>query len=193
MKKLLPAAALLPLAACIKFGSEPPASLLTIRPAAELPIGETRSSGTAPAITIAVPSVPQELSTTRIPVHSTATTLAYVKDAQWVEQPGRMFARVLSDTIAARTGRVVLSARQSLTDPGAVLTGELRSFGVDARTQQAVVVYDASLMRDAATAFEKRRFEARVPIAQVAARPVADALDSAANQVAAEVAEWVGS
>ena len=76
-----------------------------------------------------MPAVPQELATARVPVQATATTIAYVKDALWVEPPARLFARLLVDTIAARTGRVVLSTAQSLSDPGARLAGELRNFG----------------------------------------------------------------
>ena len=192
-KKLAVLLAALPLAGCISFGGKPPEALLAIRAAESLPAGTTRSSASAPTITVATPEVPQELANTRVPVRSSETRLAYVKDAQWVEQPGRMFARLLGDTLSARTGRVVLRPRQALADPGALLTGTLQSFGIDARTREAVVIYEASLVRgrDAGT-FETNRFEARVPVTAIEPQPVAEALNAAANQVAAEVADWVG-
>ena len=127
-----------------------------------------------------------------IPVAENETAIAYVKDAQWVEPPARLFARLMSDTIAAKTGRVVLSTAQSFADPGARLTGELRQFGVDAGTHQAVVVFDASLVRNDRHVFEKRRFMATTPMAKVDAANVGFALNQAANQVAGEVADWVG-
>lgn len=180
------------LSGCISFGSKPPASLLTLDSAVTLPVGESQRSNVAATITISVPSVPQELSSSRVPVHSGGTAIAYVKDAQWVERPSQLFARLLGDTITSKTGRLVLSTRQSQLDPGAYLMGELRAFGVDADRGEAVVTYDAALIRGSETVVEKRRFEARVPVAPVEAAPVGTALNTAANRVAAEVADWVG-
>ncbi|MFL9840478.1 ABC-type transport auxiliary lipoprotein family protein [Sphingomonas sp. ST-64] len=198
---LIPALLALPLAGCISFGSKPPPSLLTLESDATVAVGETTSSASARSITIAVPGVPQELAVTRIPVRSGDTSVAYLKDAQWVETPNRMFARMLSDTITARTGRIVLATRASLVDRGARLGGDLRQFGVDANASAAVVVYDATLIRDRtdsaegarpATALEKRRFEARVPLSQITPAAAGLALNQAANQVAGEVSDWVG-
>jgi cholesterol transport system auxiliary component len=39
---------------------------------------------------------------------------------------------------------------------------------------------------------EKRRFEARVPVSAIDAASAGAALNDAANQVAVEVADWVG-
>ncbi len=204
MRKLLLAPVLLaalPLGGCIKFGAEPPPSLLKLEADAAMPTGQTVSSATVRSIMIAVPSVPQELAVTRVPVRSGDTAIAYLKDAQWVETPNRMFARVLGDTISVRTGRVVLGLRQSLSDPGARLGGELRQFGIDADSNAAVVVYDATLVRDRpagadgtrpAMTFEKRRFEARVALTEITPAATGIALNQAANRVAGEVADWVG-
>lgn len=203
MKKLAPLALLAPfaLAGCIRFGAEPPPSLLTLASASSIAVGETANTASARSITVATPIVPQELAVARVPVHSDATNIAYLKDAHWVEPPNRLFARLLSDTIAARTGRVVLTLRQSLSDPGARLGGELRQFGIDAMSNEAVVTFDATLVRDrpapasgarAPMTFEKRRFEARVPVAEITAAAAGTALNDAANQVAEQVAAWVG-
>ncbi len=51
---------------------------------------------------------------------------------------------------------------------------------------------DAALIRADGTKLEKRRFEARIPVAEIAAQPVSVALNDGANKVAAEVADWVG-
>jgi cholesterol transport system auxiliary component len=195
IRTLRPALALLalaPLSACISFGAKPPPSLLTITSAAALPAGETQSSATVATITIQVPAVSQALATTRVPVQTSATDLAYIANAQWVEPPARLFARLLSDTVAAKTGRVVLSNSQSFADPGARLSGELRNFGVAAGSNEAVVTFDGSLMRKDGNVIEKRRFEARVPIAAIEPGAAGVGINQAANQVAAEVADWVG-
>jgi cholesterol transport system auxiliary component len=184
--------ALAPLAGCISFGAKPPPSLLTITSAAAIPPGQTQSTATAPTITILVPAVSQALATQRVPVQTSDTDLAYIADAVWVEPPARLFARLLSDTIGAKTGRVVLGGAQSLGDPGARLSGELRAFGVEAGTSQAVVIYDAALVRKEGNVIEKRRFEARVPVAAIEAGPAGIGINQAANQVAAAVADWVG-
>lgn len=195
IRTFMPALALLataPLAGCVSFGAKPPPSLLTITSAASIPTGQTQSSATAPTITIMVPAVSQALATARVPVQTSATDLAYIANAQWVEPPARLFARLLSDTVSVKTGRVVLSNAQSFADPGARLSGELRAFGVDASTLQAVVIFDAALSRKEGNVIEKRRFEARVPVSAIDAVPAGVAINQAANQVAAEVADWVG-
>jgi len=195
---LLPLLALsMPLAGCISFGAKPPEQLLTLTSAQAAPVGQTQSVASARPATVAVPVVPQSLATQRVPVQSGPTAIAYVKDALWTEAPARQFARLVSDALTVRAGRLVLGT-QTVADPGARLGGELRQFGMDAAQRQAVVTFDASLLRDqvpgstAPAAVEKRRFEARVPVSEISAETVGPALNAAANQVAAQVADWVG-
>lgn len=189
----LAAALVLPLllAGCIKFGSEPPPSLLRLTPAATVEPQASRSSALAEAIAVEAPSLSQELRTNRVPVRTGDTQVAYLKDAQWVEMPGEMFARLLGETIAARTGRVVLDPDQLAFEPGVRLTGQLKTFGVVADAMEVAVVYDAALARSPGR-IETRRFAARVPIAVVDVANAGPALNQAANQVAAEVAAWIG-
>ena len=188
---LLALAAAGALSGCLSFGSKPPPFLLRLTPEAS-PAPSARSAPTAQAITVVIPSVGQELRTPRVPVRTVGGThVAYLENAQWVDLPASLFGRLLSETIAARTGRVVLDPRQFTFDPGQRLTGTLQTFGIDADAMQAVVVYDAAVARGP-EAVETRRFEARVPVAAVDAATAADALNRAANQVAGEVAAWVG-
>lgn len=176
------------LTACIRFGPEPPEALLRLTPAQQIAPGTSQTVAPGEAITVFPPAVPAELANNRIPVR-TGTSVAYVKDAQWVEPPNRLFQRLLADTITARTGRPVLSGRQFVVDPGMRVSGQLQAFGVDEATRAAVVTYDAVAIRG--TDVRTRRFEARVPVAQIATGPVSVALNQAANQVASEVADWL--
>jgi len=195
MKTPLPFAALALaalLSGCISFGAKPPPSLLTLDPASPAPVGQTETATPGHTMTVEVPVVPRELAVQRVPVQATDTSVAYIKDAQWVEEPNKLFARLLAETITAKTDWVVLGSEQSRVDPGTQLTGELRRFGIDAATSEAVVTYDAALLRSGAQTVEKHRFEARVPVSAITAGPAGIALNQAANQVAAEVADWVG-
>lgn len=192
MKKIAILLAALPLSACISFGAEPPDQLLTLNSTAQVPVGQTQNSANAKAIVVTVPVTSASLAVQRVPVQATATSIAYVKDAQWTEPPARLFARLMSDTIGARTGRVVLSQVQAVTESNDQLDGELRNFGADAATSEVVVTFDAALTRSGRDNTEKRRFEARVPVTAIDALTVGPALNQAANQVAGEVAEWVG-
>jgi cholesterol transport system auxiliary component len=193
MKRYLPLVLFVPLAGCLGLGGKPPKALLTLTPTTTLPVGATQNSATARTVTIIVPVVPQSLAVARIPV-TTGDTVAYVTDAAWVEPPQRLFARLMSDTIAAKTGRVVLSTAQSFSDPGARLSGELRNFGFDGSTNEAVVTFDGALIRGSdANRVEKKRFEARVAVNPINYTTVGPALNQAANQVAGEVADWVGN
>lgn len=180
----------LALAGC-SFGPDVPDTLMTLAAAQPIAVATSRTAAAGEAITVAVPEVPQQLRTNRVPVQSGATAVAYLKDAQWVDMPAALFGRLLSETIGARTGRVVLSPGQFALDPGVRLSGQLQAFGIDAATSEAVVVYDAVLARTTQRV-ETRRFEARVPVAAIDATNAPAALNQAANQVAADVAGWVG-
>jgi cholesterol transport system auxiliary component len=177
------------LTGCISFGAKPPERLLRLTPSQTIAPGDGQTVSGGEAITVLPPGVPAELATNRVPVRSGATELAYVKDAQWVEPPARLFGQLLADTIAARTGRPVLSGRQFVLDPGLRVTGQLQAFGIDEASRSAVVTYDAAVVRGANV--QTRRFEARVPVAEIEAQAVGAALNQAANQVAAEVADWL--
>lgn len=183
--------ALLALSGCISFGAEPPPSLLSLRSDATVAVGQTVSAVGGSTIALGTISAPQEISNTRVPVRTAGTSVAYVKDAVWVDQPTRQFARVLGETMQARVGRVVVDPLTVPVAPTTRLGGELVQFGIDADTNEAVATFDAELVRGE-NAIEKRRFEARVPVAVIDAPSVGPALNAAANRVAVEVADWVG-
>ena len=180
----------LALTACFG-GPKPPPELLTLTAAERRPADAPRTAAAGEAVTVVEPSVPEALRTTRVPVYVGPNAIQYLRNAQWVENPGPLFARLVSETIAARTGRVVLDPGQYSHDPGTRLTGQLLSFGLDPNRMEAVVVYDAAMTRGP-TGVSTNRFEARVPVAEATAAAVAPALNQAANQVAADVAAWIG-
>ncbi len=191
---LLVAVAAVSLSACFGLGGKTPPFLLTLDAAAAPSAGGARTSAESATLTILIPTAPQKLRTTRIPVQQDGSSVTYVKDAQWVEAPSRLFQRLVSETVSASTTRVVLDEGQYLTAPGEQLAGQLMEFGVDAGTNEAVVVYQAMLVSAGGKTVTQRRFEAREPIGgKVEAKPVGEALTRAANKVAGEVTGWLGS
>jgi cholesterol transport system auxiliary component len=190
LKILAAAAAALSLSACLG-GPSVPDQLLTLTAAEARPAATPRNAGQGEAITVVDPTVPQALRTTRVPVYVSETAIQYLQDAVWVENPGALFGRLVGEIIGARTGRVVLDSRQFSHDPGTQLTGQLLKFGLDPTAMEAIVVYDATISRGTA-GVTTNRFEARVPVAEASPEAVAPALNLAANQVAEQVAAWVG-
>ena len=194
MNRISALAALAPaqmLGGCLSFGEDPPESLLTLTPTATAAAGSVAQGSSANSLALVELETPQALNVTRVPVQVSDTELAYLKDAVWVERPARLFRRLVAETIRSRSGRLVIDG----DDPGALATdrlgGTLRAFGYDARTSSVVVVFDASRSGEGSSV-STRRFEARVPGVPADVRSVGPALNQAANEVAAQVAEWVG-
>ena len=179
------------LGGCISFGGDAPDSLLTLTPAATAPAGSGASSNSGTAIALTEFEAPSALDVTRVPVQVSDTELAYLEDAVWVEKPARLFRRLIAETIRTRSNRVVIDG----DDPGVLadnrVTGTMRQFGYDARTSSVVVVFDAVRPGEGSDVVT-RRFEATVPGVLPETASVGPALNQAANDVAAQIAEWVG-
>jgi cholesterol transport system auxiliary component len=173
-------------------GGKAPATLVTLTPEAAEPASLVRSAAAGQAVTVMVPTVPKELTAVRVPVQVNYVDVQYVTNVQLVDTPDRLFQRLLSETIRRTTNRVVLDPNQASLDPGLVVTGMLQRFGYDAASGQVVVTYDASLSTAGGNRVETRRFTASAP-ADGTAATVPAALNRAANQVALDVAKWVGS
>lgn len=190
LKPILIATTALALAGCVSFSAKPPPMLLSLSADARVGDAPRRIAEVGDAVVITTPAVPAKLNTTRVPVQASATSIAYLKDAQWVEPPNRLFQRLLSETVSARTGRVVIDPRALVFDPAIRLAGELREFGLDGPKLEVRVTYDAIVQRKD-KGIERRRFEAVEPVSAAKPAPVADALNRAANKVAADVAGWI--
>lgn len=184
------AALALSLGACLG-GGKAPSELLTLTPNNPPAAGATRSGGPGDGLAVLTPTVPQALSTTRIPVYVSPTVIQYLQDATWVEPPKDLFRRLLGQTISGRTGRLVLNPDLYTEVQGPTLTGQLLQFGYDPSQAAVVVTFEAALARGAQSV-QTQRFESRVPVAQPVTAVVAPALNQAANDVAEQVADWIG-
>ena len=187
---ILPALALA-LSGCLSLGKDPPDNLLNLTPTTQAAAG-TGATGTFDiALAILDLQAPQKLNVTRVPVTTGDSSLAYLKDAEWVEKPARLFGRLLADTIRAKGNRLLVNGTDLEFQAASKLSGTLSAMDYDAATGSVVVRFDA-VLQSGDSQVTTRRFEAIIP--GIAAEPAAvgDALNRAANQVADEVAEWAG-
>lgn len=193
-KRLTPfaAAALASLALSGCFGGgRPPAALMTLSPSQAPAPAEPRTVAEGESITVATPDAPRAITANRVPVYVDATTIQYLRGAQWVDSPSDLFRDLLSETIAARTHRAVVDPALYTQARSAVLNGRLLRFGFDPNAHEAVVEYDAALTRPDA-GVTTNRFAARVAVNGEAPTAVGAALNEAANRVAVDVAAWIG-
>jgi cholesterol transport system auxiliary component len=172
-------------------GGKPPANLFTLTPEAAEPPHIARTAAAGQSVTVEAPVVRRELGTVRVPVQVSPTVVQYVPNMQLVDTPAKLFGALLAETVRRTTGRVVLDLGQTSLDPGLTVSGQLQRFGYDAATGQVIVTYDGALSTAGGKQVETRRFTATVP-ADGSAGTVGPGLNRAANQVALDVAKWIG-
>jgi len=179
------------LGACVSFGGKAPASMLVLTADNVVAAGTARTATAADALVIQIPQVPRKLDTNRVPVQIDASSIAYLKDAFWADKPARLMQMLVAETVSAKTGNLVLNEVDAGGKAVRYISGSLLEFGIDAETNEAVVVYDVvKIIRGSGT--EKRRFEARRPVAAISPAPAGAALNAAANDVAGQIADWAG-
>ncbi len=186
-----PLAALLLVGGCVSLGGKAPKQMISLTPEHTAPAGDLGATALRDALVVLDPEAERRLDVQRVPVQVDDATIAYLKDATWVERPARQFRRLLAETIRAKGKRLVVEAGDTSEGGKTTLGGRLLDMGYDARSQTVAVRFDA-LRSDAAGNVVSRRFEATVPGVSPKVEAVAPALNKAANEVAEQVADWVG-
>lgn len=189
---LLAVVATLPLSGCISFGTKPPPRLMALSATTPLAAGPAITTGDKQAVQIMRLSAIPALATQRVLVTDGATAIAYLKDGLWSAQPADLFRGLLAETITVRTGRVVTEPRQLQIQPNTRITGQVSAFGLDGPGNAVTVTFDATMSHEGNDQVQSRRFSARLPVTSQQPEAVAGALNQAANQVAGEVADWIG-
>lgn len=192
IKPLIAAFGAVLLSGCISIGGggDPPEQLYTLTSSATASVGAISQGSVASALAIIEPTVPHHLDALRVPVQISDTSLAYLQDATWVEKPARLFQRMLSETIRADGDRLVVTGGELEYAAQTQLGGELVAMGYDVAAGGVVVRYDAVLRLPDGT-IRTRRFESTANGIPADALAVGPALNRAANNVAAQVADWV--
>jgi cholesterol transport system auxiliary component len=176
------------LGGCLGLGGKPPKQLMSLTAEAHAPVGAGVSAPATSALLVVEPETDRALALPRVPVQVDPTTIAYLKDAQWVERPARLFRALLAETIRAQGKRLVFEESEPLARE--VLGGRLSAFGYDAASRSVIVRYDAT-RESTGHEIRSHRFEVRESGVAPRADAVVPALNRAANKVAAQVADWV--
>ena len=183
---------LLLLSGCLSLGGggKPPPVLFTLTADESAPAGQLASGAVGSAIVVLDPDADRSIDVDRVPVQVNASSIAYLKNAVWVERPARQFRRLLAETLRAKADRVVVEGADFEVAGRTTVSGRLSKMGYDGRDQAVVVLYDAVVEEQGKTV-RSRRFEARVPGVAPDAAAVGPALNEAANEVAKAAAEWI--
>ena len=189
---LLALAAALPLAGCISFSPKPPPRLMSLSATTPLQPGPAITAADTRAVAVSPFSAIPQLGTQRVLVTDGPTAVAYLKGGLWASQPSTLFRALVAETITVRTGRVVPDPRLLAIQPDTRLSGQVSAFGLDGPGMAVVVTFDGTIARNGSDTIQSRRFSARVPVTSEQPDVVANALNQAANQVAGEVADWIG-
>lgn len=179
------------LSGCLSFGKDPPDTLFNLTPARVAAAGSGSSGTAATAISVLEPQASARLDVLRVPVQVDDASVAYLKDAQWVEKPARLFARLLEESIREKGNRLVVDGSDAEYSAQTKLSGQLLDMGYDARTGSVVVRYNAVLQTPDGQ-IRTRLFESAVSGISATAGAVRPALNAAANDVVGQVADWVG-
>jgi cholesterol transport system auxiliary component len=165
---------------------------------AEAPASAAAQPGVAGARTLVVepPLAAAALRTLRIPVVTSDTSLAWLKDAQWLEAPARQFQGLLLAALGAQPGIAAVDARLHDGAGARRLGGSLDALGVDARTpgrQLATVRFTAVLSGARGTLLGTAAFEASRPVDASDPDSVVRGLSAAAREAAEAAARWAAA
>ncbi len=184
------AAASLALAGCISIGGEVPEQLFRLTPETTAQVGSQVSGRPSDAIFVLDPEADRSLDVLRVPVRINDSSIAYLKDASWVEKPSRQFRSLLAETLRAETGRLVIEGGDFEHVGDLHVDGRLLRMGYDVPSRSVIVRFDATLGgRDGKIV--TRRFESVVSGIEPKAKNVGPALNRAANDVARQIAAWI--
>jgi len=171
-------------------GGKAPPSLLRLAASEEVSAGSGAAGRPTDAVMVMEPETDKRLAVLRVPVQMNDVDVAYLKDAQWVERPSRLFRGLLAERLRAKGGQLVLEDDQPVPATGTRLGGKLLEMGYDERSGAVVVRFDA-LRTSPGGEVVSKRFESEVAVAKAKAALVGPALNEAANDVAGQVVEWM--
>ncbi|APG62316.1 hypothetical protein LPB140_05290 [Sphingorhabdus lutea] len=193
-KYMLKSALILPviglLSACISLGTDPLPSMLTLKSNQMLDAGQVKSLNNENGLVIALPLLPRKLDTTRIPVQIDDQNIAYLTQTAWVDKPNNLFQSLLMEQISAGSNFVVMDEEQGFGKNIQRISIKFHEFGIDSRTNQAMIIADVTRHHPVNMPITKR-FAANVPVAEIAPSQAGYSLNKAANMVAADILTWI--
>lgn len=180
------------LAGCLSLSGKAPEQLLSLTASETAAAGKTSGGAITDAIVVLDPEADRSIDMLRVPVRVNASSVAYLKKVAWIEKPSRQFRKLLAETLRARSSRLVVEGGDFEAAGRTLIGGRLIDMGYDAASGAVVVRFDA-MKSEQGGAIATQRFESVVTGVKPDAKAVAPALNTAANDVAKQVADWVGT
>lgn len=177
--------ALLLLAGCA--GSAPPQTFDLTAPKDGLAAGQGRG-----LLVVAEPTTLQALDSTRILVMTRAGSLAYLPDAQWSDRLPKLLQVRLIQTFENGKRIQAIGRPGDRLVPVAQLNSEIRAFGLDEKTGEAVIELSVKIVNDRTGRIQAGQiFITRIPAGGSDGSVVSAALDLATQALLRDVVRWV--
>ncbi|MEY4869608.1 MAG: hypothetical protein RIS11_802, partial [Pseudomonadota bacterium] len=143
IRKAVLVAPLALLSGCVSFGTDAPPTMLVLQADSAVSAGKVKSGEVKDALVIMEPEAPRKLDTNRVAVQVDVSNMAYLKDAIWSDKPTVLIQQLVTETLSARSPRLILTENESAGRADSSLSGQLLEFGIDAATMEAVASFDA--------------------------------------------------
>ncbi|OYU46925.1 MAG: hypothetical protein CFE31_19235 [Rhizobiales bacterium PAR1] len=181
-------AGLLALSAC--GGGAPPATYDLTAPRDGLSSGRGRG-----LLVVAEPQALQALDSNRIVIRTSEGGIAYLPDAQWSDRLPKLIQTRLIQTFENGARIQAVGRPGDRLVPAAQLNSEIRSFGIDEKTGEAVIELSVKIVNDrSGRILAGQVFTSRVPSGGSVSGPVASAaLDLATQALLRDVVRWVSA
>lgn len=181
-------AGLLALSAC--GGGAPPATYDLTAPREGLSSGRGRG-----LLVVAEPQALQALDSNRIVIRTSDGGIAYLPDAQWSDRLPKLIQTRLIQTFENGARIQAVGRPGDRLVPVAQLNSEIRSFGIDEKTGEAVIELSVKIVNDrSGRILAGQVFTSRVPSGGSISGPVASAaLDLATQALLRDVVRWVSA
>ncbi len=175
------------LAAGCALARTPPPDVYDVRAATQF----EQTQRTDAHLAVTEPTAVGALDSERVVVRLTPTEISFLGRAQWSDRLPRLVQRRLIESFqnSDRVGSVGPPGGAIVNDVGLVL--DLRAFQVDVAQNRAEVEFEARIVSDdTGRVVASRRFSATAPLSGSERADMIRALDTAFQQVAAEIVDW---
>ena len=171
-------------------GGAPPATYDLTAPREGLSSGRGRG-----LLVVAEPQALQALDSNRIVIRTSEGGIAYLPDAQWSDRLPKLIQTRLIQTFENGARIQAVGRPGDRLVPVAQLNSEIRSFGIDEKTGEAVIELSVKIVNDrSGRILAGQVFTSRVPSGGSISGPVASAaLDLATQALLRDVVRWVSA
>lgn len=175
-------------------------SLVQIGNSGPPPLRFTVTSTTSETTPIALPALRVEdldtsadLATNRIAVRVGAQEVRYLSGGIWTDKPTRLIRSLLADQLRARSNGVVLAANQPEVVTPYRISGRLTAFQAEGAAMLATHVNVSAelFILQGSKILASRSFKQRRSLSSDRVSDVTANINSAANDIGAEAANWV--